>query len=87
MLLRTFAAILSCSKQYKNLRRRAFARRFAYFREFCRKLLIIFTNLYGFIMTFTENYVIMSLSVRKKGNKTEKRYTKDVRIFWFNKIP
>jgi hypothetical protein len=60
---------------------------FAYFRGFCRKLLIIFTNLYGFIMTFRENYVIMSLSVRKKGNKTEKRYTKDVRIFWFNEIP
>ena len=50
-------------------------------------MLIIFTNLYVFIMTFTENYVIMNLLVGKKDTKTEKRYTKDVRIFWFNKIP
>jgi hypothetical protein len=35
-----FAATRLWSKEYKNLRRRAFARRFAYFRVFCRKLLI-----------------------------------------------
>ena len=71
-----FAAILSCSKQYKNLRRRALARRFAYFRGGCRKLLIIFTNLYAFIMTFTGNYVIMSLSVRKKRKQNGKEVYK-----------